>query len=62
MNPRDHSRTMSRIGRSYPRFERTEPPLTDEPGAKGIGAGQVAGAVIGILAALGLIGWLLLSR
>jgi hypothetical protein len=59
MNPRDHSRTMSRIGRTYPRFEQPEPSRTDEPGAKGFGAGQLVGAVIGILAALGLIGWLL---
>jgi hypothetical protein len=52
---------MGRIGRTYPRFEGTQktgepqrPPAEDE----GISAYQVIGAIVGILCALGLIGWL----
>lgn len=50
---------MGRIGRSYPRFEQAQ---GHEPAAasRREGSGyQVVGALVGILAALGLIGWLL---
>jgi hypothetical protein len=51
---------MGRIGRSYPRFE-AQPKAPAEPAeAAGDWAFQVLGAVIGILAALGLIGWLMI--
>jgi hypothetical protein len=49
---------MGRIGRSYPRFEDPQPPL-DYERREGISAYQVLGAIIGVLSALGLIGWLL---
>ena len=49
---------MGRIGKTYPRFDEA----SDSPGLPaeeaGIWAVQV-GALIGILGALGLIGWLL---
>jgi hypothetical protein len=49
---------MGRIGRSYPRFEEAQRPaalaVENEP-SSGL---QVIGAIIGILAALGFIGWL----
>lgn len=56
---------MGRIGRSYPRFgeaqksaegERPFMPAEEEPG---VSAYQALGAIVGILSALGLIGWLL---
>ena len=50
---------MGRIGKSYPRFEDT----AKSPALRGKDDGnfyQVAGAVVGVLCALGLIGWLLL--
>lgn len=56
---------MGRIGRSYPRFEEAPKPA-DRAGEplhpsweQGSRAYQVIGAVVGILSALGLIGWLL---
>jgi hypothetical protein len=49
---------MGRIGRSYPRFEDPQQPI-DYERREGSWAYQVAGAVIGVLSALGLIGWLL---
>jgi hypothetical protein len=50
---------MGRIGKTYPRFD--EAPDTRRLPAEeaGIWAVQVTGAVIGILGALGLIGWLI---
>jgi hypothetical protein len=46
---------MGRIGRSYPRF-----PPTEQPAQKrSAGAFHITGAIVGLLAALGLIGWLL---
>jgi hypothetical protein len=48
---------MGRIGRSYPRFEAPESSAEATPQEGGL-AFQLAGAVIGILAALGLIGWI----
>jgi hypothetical protein len=55
---------MGRIGRSYPRFEEAQQPaqqggslLPEE--REGVSGYQVVGAIIGILSALGLIGWFL---
>ena len=52
---------MGRIGRSYPRFEETPQSAGSALVIKGdgISAYEVAGAIAGILSALGLIGWLL---
>jgi hypothetical protein len=55
---------MGRIGRSYPRFEEASKPAEDAGGSERsaeerISAYQVVGAIVGILSALGLIGWLL---
>jgi hypothetical protein len=49
---------MGRIGRSYPRFENPQQPLDPEQ-REAIPGYQLVGAIIGVLAALGLIGWLL---
>lgn len=48
---------MGRIGRSYPRFQPQQP--EGEPAQPARSASHVLGAVIGLLAALGFIGWLL---
>lgn len=49
---------MGRIGKTYPRF--AQAPSHEEPaGAKRPSAYQLAGAIVGILSALALIGWLL---
>lgn len=50
---------MGRIGRSYPRFEEACKPAVEPTQAQGDFASQAVGALVGILAALGLIGWLL---
>ena len=53
---------MGRIGKSYPRFEHApqpaQPPAqpSDEAGTSLL---QVLGAAVGVLCALGFIGWLL---
>jgi hypothetical protein len=52
---------MGRVGRSYPRFGEAPKPSVLPAQEEGPGA-QVAGALVGILAALGFIGWLLLIR
>jgi hypothetical protein len=51
---------MGRVGRSYPRFEHPfKPPV--ELAEEGDSAFQArVGAIIGVLCALGLIGWLFL--
>jgi hypothetical protein len=49
---------MGRIGKSYPRFE-PAPPHEVPASAKRATRHQVVGAIVGILSALGLIGWLL---
>jgi hypothetical protein len=49
---------MGRIGRSYPRFEEASKLPAAEP-AQGDSAFQTLGAIIGVLCALGFIGWLL---
>lgn len=48
---------MGRIGKSYPRFGQAaqSPAPTENEGL----SVQVVGAIIGVLCALGLIGWLL---
>jgi hypothetical protein len=48
---------MGRIGRSYPRFQ--PQPAQAQPLRRGRTGSRLAGALIGLLAALGLIGWLL---
>jgi hypothetical protein len=50
---------MGRIGKTYPRFDEAAdlPGLTVEEAE--ISAVQITGALIGILGALGFIGWLL---
>jgi len=52
---------MGRVGRSYSRFEQpSRPPAT--PGREADCAFQTrVGAIIGVLCALGLIGWLMSS-
>jgi len=51
---------MGRVGRSYPRFEHPFRPPAGRAG-EGDSAFQARlGAIIGVLCALGLIGWLLL--
>jgi hypothetical protein len=50
---------MGRIGRSYPRFEEAPQDSGVPSQAEGVSAAQVAGAIVGVLCALGLIGWLL---
>ena len=50
---------MGRIGRSYPRFEQPQKPSALPAEDDGISAFQVVGAIIGVLSALGFIGWLL---
>ena len=48
---------MGRIGRSYPRFKPQQPQSDPAPPARS--GSHVIGAVVGLLAALGLIGWFL---
>jgi hypothetical protein len=50
---------MGRIGRSYPHFEEAGKPSVEPAEAQGDFASQALGAMIGILSALGLIGWLM---
>ena len=50
---------MGRIGRSYPRFEEAPQGSGRPAQADGISAAQVTGAIVGVLCALGFIGWLL---
>ena len=47
--------TVARIGRSYPRLR----PETEDAGHSSIRGYQVAGALIALLSALGLLGWFL---
>ena len=54
-----HYPAMGRIGRSYPRFEQPQKPSALPQEDEGLSAFEVAGAVIGVLCALGLIGWFL---
>jgi hypothetical protein len=54
-----HHPAMGRIGRSYPRFEQPQKPSALPAQEEGISPFQVAGALIGVLSALGFIGWLL---
>jgi hypothetical protein len=50
---------MGRIGKSYPRFQSSEQDSGLAPGWRGVSGFQVFGAIVGLLAALGLIGFLL---
>lgn len=54
---------MGRIGRSYPRFEEAPKPADAAGGParprKSTPGYPLIGAIVGILGALGLIGWLL---
>jgi hypothetical protein len=50
---------MGRIGRSYPRFEEAPQGSGLPAQADGISAAEVTGAIVGVLCALGFIGWLL---
>lgn len=50
---------MGRIGRSYPRFEEAQRPAALPAENEASSGLQVMGAIIGVLAALGFIGWLL---
>jgi len=50
---------MGRIGRSYPRFEEASSPVAEAAQAQGSSAYDALGAIVGIVAALGLIAWLL---
>ena len=47
--------TVARIGRSYPRLH----PEPEDAGHSSIRGYQVAGALIALLSALGLLGWFL---
>jgi hypothetical protein len=50
---------MGRIGRSYPRFEQAQKPAEAPSHPERDARYPVLGAIIGVLCALGLIGWLL---
>ena len=50
---------MGRVGKSYPRFEEAPQSSGVPAQADGISAAQVTGAIVGVLCALGVIGWLL---
>jgi hypothetical protein len=49
---------MGRIGKSYPRFEQAQTPSA-LPGEDEMSVFHVIGAIVGIVCALGFIGWLL---
>jgi flagellar biogenesis protein FliO len=51
---------MGRIGRSYPRFEEASKSPAETAEAQDNPAFQTLGAIIGILCALSLIGWVLM--
>ena len=50
---------MGRIGKSYPRFQPSEPQGLSAPEERRISGLHVFGALVGVIAALGLIGFLL---
>lgn len=50
---------MGRIGRSYPRFDEAQQPGDLPAEEDGGSALHVASAIVGILCALGFIGWFL---
>jgi hypothetical protein len=50
---------MARIGKSYPRFQPSEQESLPAPERQRVSGYQVLGAIVGLLAALGLIGFLL---
>ena len=49
---------MGRIGKTYPRFQEERPAAGDADG-RGVSGLHVFGALVGVIAALGLIGFLL---
>jgi hypothetical protein len=49
---------MGRIGKTYPRFQPSEQPGPSAQSRKA-STSSVLGALVGVLSALGLIGWLL---
>ena len=50
---------MGRTGKSYPRLEPASRPPAAAPEAQGSFAFQLLGAIVGVLCALGFIGWVL---
>jgi hypothetical protein len=50
---------MGRIGKTYPRFQPSEQPSASVPAQSCQASASVFGALLGVLSALGLIGWLL---
>jgi hypothetical protein len=50
---------MGRIGKTYPRFRASQQPALHEIAERGVCGLHVFGALVGVLAALGLIGFLL---
>jgi hypothetical protein len=50
---------MGRIGKTYPRFEERRESAAERSPEQAPGAFHVAGALVGILAALAFIGWVL---
>jgi hypothetical protein len=50
---------MGRIGKSYPRFQDSEQESLPAPEARRVSGLHVFGALVGVIAALGLIGFLL---
>ena len=50
---------MGRIGKTYPRFQTDAQPATGDADERGVSGLHVFGALVGVIAALGLIGFLL---
>jgi hypothetical protein len=57
--PSAHDLPMGRIGKSYPRFQPSEPHGLSAPEERRISGLHVFGALVGVIAALSLIGFLL---
>ena len=53
-----HDRAMGRIGKTYPRFQ-DEQPAAGDADERGVSGLHVFGALVGVIAALGLIGFIL---
>ena len=50
---------MGRIGKTYPRFHPDEQPADGGADERGVSGLHVFGALVGVIAALGLIGFIL---